>query len=84
MKSLINRRASKRVSINMKKLGRPSQPAAKQKPTAKPLQNIPSNKACPDYIEEKGTCYPLCDNPTCARALTCNLSAHMKGPYDKL
>lgn len=32
---------------------------------------------CKDYIPEKGNPYPLCDNPNCKEAETCNKSANM-------
>ena len=39
---------------------------------------------CPNYIPEKNTGYPLCDNKDCHETLTCCLSAHMnEAPYEK-
>ena len=34
--------------------------------------------SCPEYIPEKDSAYPLCDNPECEESAKCCISAHLE------
>jgi len=88
MKSLINRRAAKAADSMWRRKGmfstgnvRPEAPAHNERPAR---AEIKGSGDCPDYIPEKDSLYPLCDNQNCPDTYKCNLSAHMPGPYDEM
>lgn len=71
MKSLINRRASKKTTSWFKTQGRSSSS----------LPQLGGKAICPNFIAEKDNGYPLCDNPTCFRRQECGLSVCLPGPF---
>lgn len=81
MKSLINRRAAKAADSMWRRKGMFSTGTAcpeAQQQIKRPIQTESKDSGdCPNFIPEKDNCYPLCDNPTCARKYECCKSAHM-------
>jgi len=83
-KSLINRRAAKAADSMWRRKGMFSSGNTRlemRMPQAHTEQSMQTENKdtgdCPDFIPEKGNCYPLCDNPACARKYECCKSAHM-------
>lgn len=82
-KSLINRRAAKAADSMWRRKGMFAR-LETQYQMAQPVSaNSKDNGDCPDFIPEKDSCYPLCDNPNCPERFVCNISAHMLEPVDE-
>ena len=93
-KSLINRRAAKAADSMWRKPGLftrlPRTTARDREIRQKPVAAAEKSAAlrqtdgeCPEYIQETGSPYPLCDNPECPYMRTCDMSMYTPGTHNE-